>query len=102
MATAASLPLSRVMFAIFGRGRPSAKTSLFAGPRVQVAARKRKLARLVYKGARTSVVEKMLSKLGYDHGALKPKTKADQARQQTRRLSQKVAAKVAADDDDEL
>jgi len=66
------------------------------------AARKRKLALLEDKGARPTLVQKMLGKLGYDTDALTPKTEADKARQRTRRLSQKVAAKVAADDDDAL
>jgi len=65
------------------------------------AARKRKLARLEDKGGSPSVIAKELTKLGFDEDALKPKTKAEEARQRSRRLSQKVAAKVAADDDDE-
>jgi len=67
----------------------------------KVAARKRKLAMLEGQGADPSLLKKGLEKLGYDDDVLEPKTKAEKERQASRRLSQKVASKVAADDDDE-
>ena len=68
----------------------------------KVAARKRKLALLEDQGAQTKTIQKMLMKLGYNKNTLTPKTEADKERQRTRRLSLKVASRVAADDDDEL